>query len=752
MGKRAKEKWQRRQEEGTVQVAHPRELSAIEKVCFYIIEWGTYLALFTPLIVGGNYFFPYVAPKTIFFRIIVDVIFAAYVLLATLNPRYRPRINILNITLTIFLGILILTSLTGIDFARSFWSVFERMTGLLTIIHLYVFFLVLASCFQERKYWERILTVSMLVGVILSIYAFSAKASIARGGGTVGNVSFMSSYLLFDIFFGISLFFSKNWRWKIFYGALLVPLTWLLLFPPQEPSRGAIGAFLGGLFVLFFSYLLFYLFSSPKKILKGLAVLLIILVIAGAAGFIQTDLFKKEMASIKQSTSWQAREVVWKMGFDTWKERFWLGWGLENFNVPFAKYYNPTLPVSGDIWYDRVHNVFIDTPVASGFLGLLSYLAIFFFSIFYLFKTCFKITRRRNIFLPLAMISLLLAYLAQNIWVFDMISSYVVFFLTLAFISFLTAKRAPSPEKRVLPKNKLIPSLVSSGLLALSVFTVYFGNVLPSRASFYIVQGVTTTPLEKGISFLQKALNVSPIAAGEAPEQLARLMTNHVSDQKTNREVLIQGFEAGAEALKKSIIRSPLDFRAHLILGRHYNDFYRVSRDPGKLVLAEDYFKKAQELSPKNQQVYWSLAETRFSQNRFDEALELMKKAVELEPNFGQAQWYLAMSYKVIGNYKLALEAVDKTEKAGLDWKKEPEKLREVITIYEGMQDDEHLAPLYLLGIGLAPGDARFRAGLAVAYANLGQFDKARQRAKEAIQLDPQFASQMEEFLKSLPK
>lgn len=734
------------------QIVPERELSTIEKVCFYVIEWGTYLALFTPLIVGGNYFFPYVTPKTIFFRIVVDVIFAAYVLLATFNPRYRPRFNILTVTLIIFVGILTLTSITGVNFGRSFWSAFERMTGLLTILHLFVFFLILSSVFQERKYWERILIVSILVGVILSIYTFNAKASIARGGGTVGNVEFMSSYLIFDIFFAIMLFLSKNWQWKIFYGATLIPMIWFLLFPPQEPSRGAIGAFFGGLFLLFFGYFLFRLFSSSKKILKGLAIFSIIFVILGAIGFAQTSFFKKKITAFSQDTSWQARAIVWKMGLDSWKERFWLGWGLENFNIPFAKYYNSTLPVSGDIWYDRVHNFILDIAVSSGLLGLLGYLAVFLLSVVGLLKVCFKLIQKRNVFLPLTMISLLAAYFAQGIWTFDMISSYVMFFLALAFISFLMPAKAPSSERPLESRNKSVLSVISAGLIALSVFTLYFGNVLPSRASFYIVQGVTATPLERGISFLQKAMKVSPISISEAPEQLARLMGNHVFDQKAGREVLMNGFEVGAEALKKSIAKSPLDFRAYLILGRHYNDFYRMSKDPEKLVLAEDYFKKAQELSPKNQQVYWSLAETRFSQQRYDEAVELMKKAVELEPNFWQAQWYLAMSYKVIGNYRLALETVNNAEKAGLDWKKEPEKLREVISIYEGMQDDEHLAPLYLLGIELAPKDARFRAGLAVAYANLKQFDKARQRAQEAIQLDPNLASQMEEFLKSLPK
>jgi len=146
----------------------------LEKIYFRIIEWGTYLALFTPFIFIRDYFFPFVVPKTIFFRIVVDIIFISYVLLAVSNPKYRPKITPLTISITIFLGILILTSVTGVNFTRSFWSVFERMTGLLTFFHLYAFFLVLSSVFKERKYWERILTVSILVGALICLYAITS--------------------------------------------------------------------------------------------------------------------------------------------------------------------------------------------------------------------------------------------------------------------------------------------------------------------------------------------------------------------------------------------------------------------------------------------------------------------------------------------------------------------------------------------------------------------------------------------------
>ena len=104
----------------------------LEKLYFRIIEWGTYAALFTPLVFIKDYFFPFVVPKTIFFRIVVDIIFVAYILLAISNPKYRPRFNVLTIAVSVFLAILILTATTGVNFERSFWSTFERMTGLLT--------------------------------------------------------------------------------------------------------------------------------------------------------------------------------------------------------------------------------------------------------------------------------------------------------------------------------------------------------------------------------------------------------------------------------------------------------------------------------------------------------------------------------------------------------------------------------------------------------------------------------------------
>lgn len=719
--------------------------SKLEKIYFSIIEWGVYLALFTPLVFAKNYFFPFVSPKTIFFRIIVDIIFIVYILLVVSNPRYRPKLNLFTISITVFLGILILTSITGINFERSFWSTFERMTGLLTFFHLYVFFIILTSCFKERKYWERILNVSIIVGVLLSLYTLTSDEASSRGGGTLGNISFLASYLLFDIFFAIILFFTKRGAWKIFSGITLTIML-LPLFFSHELPRGGIGSLFIGIFLLGLGYMIF----SGKKLLKRLTPVVLVLGVLLGIGVSQTSFFKERMVDLRELPD-PARKIVWQMGFDGWKERFWLGWGPENFNIAFAKYFNPKLPVTGDLWYDRVHNIILDTAVHSGALGLLSYLSIFGIAIIGLLKLCPKVIEKRNLVFPLGMISILLVYFIQNIFVFDMISSYMIFFLSLAFVNFLISPKEEYIPLSLLGRKNHFQPLLGGLLILITIFAFYFGNIQPARASQYIIQGIVSN-LENSIPAFQKAIQASSMSIFEAPEQFSRKITSLIFDTNQNKDILENGFKLAAEETQTAIKKNPQDFRLYLVLGKHYNDFFQLNQDEEKLELAEFYFKKAFELSPENQQLYWSFAQTKLFQGDEKEAISLMQKSVDLDPQFSRSHWFLAMTYRITGDNKLASEEVKKAEELGYNWKANLSEIKTVIGIYQNLQDNESLVELYLLAINLEPQNAQFYVGLAVAYANLGQFEKTKELAKKAMELNPDFIPQLEEFLKSLPE
>ena len=132
MGKRSREKRERR-ERGDIEPQKEKQRQAIRPVmiCKGIIWLGTALILFTPLVISGKFFFPFVGPKSLYFMALAEIIFAAWLILIIFEPKYRPRFNLLLAALILFVGCLILSSIFGEDFSRSFWSKYERMTGLL---------------------------------------------------------------------------------------------------------------------------------------------------------------------------------------------------------------------------------------------------------------------------------------------------------------------------------------------------------------------------------------------------------------------------------------------------------------------------------------------------------------------------------------------------------------------------------------------------------------------------------------------
>ena len=741
MGKRAREKRERREETGNQVVVVSARRSGLEKVYFTIIEWGVYLSLFSPLILITGYYFPFVVPKTIFFRIVVDIIFIAYILLAVSNPRYRPKFNALTVSIIVFLGILVLTSFTGINFEKSFWSTFERMTGLLTFFHLFAFFIILTSVFKEKKYWERILTVSILVGIFISFYTLTNENPIARGGGTIGNVSFLASYLLFNIFFAIILFFTKGGGWKIFYG-LAFTILLLPMFINVELPRGGIASFFIGIFLLGLGYMIF----SGRKLLARLAPVVFLIVILGGIGIAQTDFFKASMFDFREIPG-QAREVVWRLSYEGFLAKPWLGWGIENYNVTFLKHFDPEIPLGVDIWYDRAHNIVLDSLVSTGIVGTVSFFAVFAVAIFSLLRLCSKIVEKRNLLFPLGMVTILIAYFVQDIWVFDMISSYMMFFLSLAFISFLISPKEEEIGTISVKRSSFTP-FIGALLIVLAIFTIYFGNIQPAKASRYTVAGMSTS-LEKGIPYFQKAMKTSPMSVFEVPEQFSRRMTSFVGDESQDRGLLLEGFELSTQAMEKAIAKNPEDFRPHLILGRQYNSFFDLTQDPEKLKRSGELLKRAVELSPGNQQGYWALAQTYLYQGRGSEAIDLLKQSVDLEPRFLDSQWYLAMSHRIIDNNEMAAKELEDIQTY---WEGDISKLKKAIGVYRELENDEKLVELYQAGLNISPDEAEFYAGSAIAHANLRDFDKARELAKIAIELNPDFEEELERFLSELPE
>jgi len=342
---------------------------------------------------------------------------------------------------------------------------------------------------------------------------------------------------------------------------------------------------------------------------------------------------------------------------------------------------------------------------------------------------------------------LLIVYFFQNLLVFDMINTYLVFFLTLAFISFLINRTEEEKEIKV----RRVHPVLALAIIVMSVWVFWVGNVKPAMANYYLIKTISSSYIEDSSIYFQKSLN-SWMNRYEAREQFAQKITKSTYQEipEVMKESLQGALDLAATEMEKSIEQNYLDFRHYLFLGELYNSSYRLVGDTEKLKKAEDILQKAIQLSPTNQHGYWYLAETRFAQGREEEAISFLQKAIDLEPRLGQAHWYLAMTYKIIGQYQLAKEEIIMARKLDYSWQMNPAEIKRVIEVYLALGDDAGLIPIYQEATTLDPTDAQLWAALAASYANLGQFEEAREAAQKTVEINPDLAPQVEGFLKRL--
>jgi len=706
MGKRSREKKERR-ERKEIRPKKEWPESGLASVCLNIIRWGTYLALFTPLIISVKFFFPFVGPKSLYFMGLVQIIFFAWLILIINSPQYRPRKNPLLIALVLFLIVLILSSVFGENLSYSFWSKPERMTGLLMWFHLLAFFLVTSSTFQKsdskgvasRTYgtgWLKIFSISIFVGVILSLITFFSKDPAMRGGATIGNDSFLGTYLLFTLFLALYLILTAQKEIRI-YSVICFLIIFLGLF--LSGARAAQLSFLGGLVLLFFLYLTFI---PKKKYLNFLGKFLLVssfLISLIALFFIfQPDSFLQQKF-VEVAT--KSRLVVWEKAWQGFLERPWLGWGPENFEFVFVKYFNPCMflpECGGEIWFDRAHNIIFDTLVTTGIFGLLTYFGIFLSTFYLLWRSYFKKiidpVRSKSLemtVLPKTGISngvefwtagiftvLLISYSVQNLTVFDMVNSYLMLFLVLGFIVSISFK-----SEGIIDKEKPVPVSRSQWLiiiiLVFFIFSFFKFIIQPLKTDYYVIAALISPPAsEERLNYYKKTLETSPLGKYQIREFFGQTTLEFAQSEKV-REVPAENFNKEIDfvigELEKSIKESPLDFRSHLKLGQIYN-VYAVLIDQAKTSEAERVLERTIELSPTNQQGYWALAQTRLYQGRFKEAFSLVEKALALEPNLFQSHRLAIQIAKIMGDYDLAKRKAEEAIEINPDW--EPE-LRQIL-------------------------------------------------------------------------
>src|SRR3990167_2849182 len=117
----------------------------IESILKYFIFGGLFLILFLPLYVSDSMFFPFITGKNFAFRIIVELITGAWIILALRVPAYRPKKSLILYALGALVAIMAVADVLSENPFKSFWSNYERMEGFVALAHFFAYFIVASS-------------------------------------------------------------------------------------------------------------------------------------------------------------------------------------------------------------------------------------------------------------------------------------------------------------------------------------------------------------------------------------------------------------------------------------------------------------------------------------------------------------------------------------------------------------------------------------------------------------------------------
>ena len=190
-----------------------------ENAAVYGIWTGIILILLTPFVVTPDTIFPFVVGKAVYSRSLIECVFGIWAILALFRPAYRPPRSWLLLLLAVSGGVSILAACFGVSPQRSFWSTYERMQGVVDLIHWFAFAIVLASVLRTERDWRVVLNLNLGASLIMAVLAICLYYSVAislfdyrfemeaqrfgvdehgRAHATLGNALYLGTYMLIN--------------------------------------------------------------------------------------------------------------------------------------------------------------------------------------------------------------------------------------------------------------------------------------------------------------------------------------------------------------------------------------------------------------------------------------------------------------------------------------------------------------------------------------------------------------------------
>ncbi|MCK5533900.1 tetratricopeptide repeat protein [bacterium] len=672
-----------------------------------LIRWGLWLVLiFLPWHNGGK--------EILSFSFVQVFIFFLFILWLK-QFYFSKEINIKKTVLDFPLLLLLLTVIVSTFFSfylhNSLLGLFKIITYFL-IYYLFINTTSLKSVKFFNIFYQSIIIVSLLLSFV-GIYQYFTGQIVKA---TFPNPNFLAGYLVVGIAIGMSnlflkqrhFLFSNDLSFKSFdeykkerskseklkgswvvYSLIAISLMFICLILTH--SRG-------GVFSLFVVCL--FVFGIRFKIWGIISVLiagLVLFIIFPEASLIR--LFK--MGNIDPYV--YQRPNIWKSAIAIIKDNFFLGVGVENFELGFYQHNFPVIGVLARYGkYARfAHNEIVQIVAEIGVGALIIFLWIvnLFFreGIKLLNKTDFKLNKKDNINEKYIIAALcgIIAILSHSLVDFNLHLPAIMLLLIL-FVSTIINFSSDSFYRFSYKKNIFMFTQSVIFCLMFFIIMVFLGECCAQKKKW------------------EKAIFFNPLNADYYKKLgdsfLSKYNKKKVPEKYLQAEIL--------RAYKKMVVLSPHDPYYRDRLGRF---FYEIS-SKNFLINALSEYKKAIFLNPTEPFFRFHLASLYFNEGHYERALSIWQEAVDIEPNFIEAHYWLGIAFLNLDKDKEAEEEFLKI----LELKKRVETLHNFGSNYEKALIKFDYALVYNT--------------MGYQYFKRGDLKEAFSFYEEALKINPDFA------------
>jgi O-antigen ligase/tetratricopeptide (TPR) repeat protein len=553
------------------------------------------------------------------------------------------------------------------------------MEGYITILHLAIYFIVVANIMKTKEEWFIYFNIFMLTGLLVCLYALLAppptietQHTILYGRriyGTLGNPPFLASYLLLLCFMGIMLLTAQKKRLKYGYVTLIIFYIYVIYL---TATRGAIMS-LGAGFIMFG---IFIIHKKNKilseKIIKrkiNLVLVLVLILIVASTIVIEMDVIKQD-TTIRRFTrvfsdhSVLTRIEAWKMALNAIKEKPILGWGQENF---IGVYTVNAIPyVEPQIWLDRAHNIVLEWLVNAGILGLISYMMIFVMAFVVVRKSLRRDILTRNEFI--AIVVAFLIYFMQNLFTFDTINTYIIFFALLAYVESVGNShfKRETYEKVIPHKNKALILGVAVLSVIIVIPALYILNYKPIKVSqmsyriaFYGTQHYSN--FNELLNDFKGALSNGTFGISDLRQKMLYTSSNIIRLELIDKEGAFEFIKATIKEIENEVERRwyNLQFLSSVI------HLYQKIADhqPSFINRAENLILRSIRLNPEYQWLYFALADIYMIKKDYEKVFIIVNNKIANNENNEHLLFKLALASVLTSRDDIALNTLEKIKK-----------------------------------------------------------------------------------------